>query len=296
VNLGIDIGATFIKFYSSKEKGKVKTPGRKKDLVETVSSIVKAFNPEVLGVAVAGLVTYPEGRVVESPNIQFINGLNLKGELEEITGKPVVVVNDATAAAYGEYVKAGRGEKCFICLTLGTGLGGGAVIDGKPLLGEMGVSMEIGHTTICINGWPCHCGRRGCLEAYASSYGLERHYFMITGKMKSSFQIVKSALEGEREAEEALKKLSFYLGIGVKNLIHTFNPGALVIGGGIASHYPGLIEEVKRVVEKMAFSSSLQKLQIKPAGLGEFSGAVGAFLMAERFLKLNLEGENAKST
>jgi len=281
LNLGIDLGGTFVKFYSPEEKGKVPTPKERDKLIELVAGLVKEFRPERVGIAVAGLTLYPEGKVVESPNLPFLNGLNLREEVKRLTKVEPLVVNDATAAAYGEYeAGAGEGESSFLCLTLGTGLGGGAVIEGKTLLGSRGLAMEAGHLTVCLNGWPCHCGRKGCLEAYASSYGLERHYFLVTGKKRSSFEVVELAKRGQEEAKRAVKQMAFYLSVGITGLAHLFNPEKVVLSGGIVAHYPELLKLVEEGVKERAFKATAEKLKVVGAQLGEYSGAVGAYLLA----------------
>ncbi len=274
--LGIDVGGTFIKLFDGKRREKIRTPQGYTELLESLINIIG--EEERVTVAVAGLVNEKEGIVEESPNLPFLRGKELRRDLERKSGARVRLVNDATAAAYGEFVEgSGRNSELFICLTLGTGLGGGAVINGKPLEGVKGVAMEVGHTTICLNGWPCHCGRRGCLEAYASSYGLERHYFLLTGKQKSSFEIIEEARKGKEGALGALKELSKYLSVGITNLLHTFNPDRLALSGGIVANFPEIVDWCKEEVERRSFKPTLSGFKLVNAELGEFSGAIGAF-------------------
>lgn len=277
--LGIDIGGTFIKVFDGRVKRKIRTPKSHEELIETLANLIG--EERRVAVAVAGLVDREEGTVVESPNLPFLREREIGKELEERVGTGVRLINDATAAAYGEFISgSGRGAELFICITLGTGLGSGAVIGGKPLEGVNGAAMEVGHTTVCINGWPCHCGRRGCLEAYASSYGLERHYFLLTGKERSSFEVIERAKEGEEEALKALRELARYLSVGITNILHTFNPDAVAIAGGIPENFPLLINWCREEVEKRAFKLTTRKLKLVKAELGEFSGAVGAYLFS----------------
>ncbi|MDQ7055101.1 MAG: ROK family protein, partial [Persephonella sp.] len=222
----------------------------------------------------------------QSPNIPFLEGLPLREILKKELNIPIVIENDSSAAAFGEYsYGAGRDSKILVCLTLGTGLGGGLVIDGNLISGVSGSSMEIGHTTINTEGWYCHCGRRGCLEAYVSSYGLERIYFMLTDQKVSSTEIIIFANEGKTEAMKAIDEFSEYLSTGLMNILHTFNPDTVIIGGGITEHYPAVIDlAVSRLKEK-AFPLPFRDCQIKRAELGEFSGAFGAMALAERLYR-----------
>ena len=208
--MGVDIGGTFIKLFDGNKRWKVRTPSSSGAILEVVSDAVK--DAESIGVAVAGLVDASSGVLTDSPNIKALKGINVKEELERRTGRKVFIFNDANAAAYGEFkAGAGRESRVLVCLTIGTGLGGGAVVNGKPLLGVSGCAMEVGHMIVEKGGWLCHCGRRGCLEAYVSSYGLRRFYLMLKGECPPSFEIIERAKVGEREAVESLSKLADYL-------------------------------------------------------------------------------------
>jgi len=282
LKLGVDIGGTFVKFTDGENKWKERTPKTGKNLVSLIASFGKKLNVESIGVAVAGLVNTKQGKVTESPNLKFLNGFPLKKELEEKLNVPVSIFNDATAAAYGEYeMGAGRGSSVFLCLTLGTGLGGGAIIEGAPLFGVLGTAMEVGHITVEVDGWLCHCGRKGCLEAYVSSYGLERFYFMKTGNCVSSFEIIERAKVGEAEALESIDEMTDYLSVGITNLLHIFNPDVVALSGGIPTSYPQLLKVTEKKVKKRAFKQPTSDFLLKLAELGEFSGAFGAFLLSD---------------
>ncbi len=282
MGLGIDIGGTFVKFTDGERRWKERTPGTAWELLSLISSTILKLRPKKAGIAVAGLVNTIEGVVTDSPNLKFLKGVPLKREIEKRTGVEAFMVNDATAAAYGEYrLGVGRGSSPFICLTLGTGLGGGAVVDGKPLLGASGSAMEVGHVVVEKNGWICHCGRRGCLEAYVSSYGLERFYHMETGESVSSFEVIERAKNGEEAAVRALAGMASYLSLGLMNLIHLFNPQIVALSGGIPAHYPEFIEMVEKKTKEISFSQPAKDFSLKRAFLGEFSGAMGAFLLSE---------------
>ncbi|SMO48924.1 glucokinase [Balnearium lithotrophicum] len=280
MRLGVDVGGTFVKFTDGENRWKERTPKTKEDLVSLISSVGKSLNVKSIGVAVAGLVNTKKGTVTESPNLKFLNGFPLKEELEKKLNVQVSIFNDATAAAYGEYkLGVGRGSSVFLCLTLGTGLGGGAVIEGAPLFGVSGTAMEVGHITVEVNGWPCHCGRKGCLEAYVSSYGLERFYFMETGECASSFEVIERAKNRETEALKSIDEMSDYLTVGIASLIHLFNPDVVAISGGIPASYPELLKTTEQKVKKRAFKQPASDFSLKLAELGEFSGAFGALLL-----------------
>jgi glucokinase len=292
VFLGIDIGGTYIK-YASKLNGEIIKDkiyvrdivenGNLEEFINKLKSLIKNYNPDRIGIAVAGLVDKKEGKITNSPNLKFLENLPLKEILENFTKKPVYVENDASLAALGEYrYGAGKGKNIVLCLTLGTGLGGGAVINGQLLTGVSGSAMEVGHTTIVKNGWLCHCGRKGCLEAYVSSYGLERIYFMHTHKFLDSKEIIAEANEGKVEAINSIEEFSKYLSIGLMNLTHLFNPDCIILSGGIPEHYPLITELAISDLKHIVFPLPFRDLEIKKAELGEFSGSYGALELAEK--------------
>jgi glucokinase len=282
LRLGFDIGGTFIKLFDGERVEKVKTPRSVEEIVRIITRKVLEVRADRVGVAVAGLVDIREGVVTESPNLPFLNGTPLKFLLERELHLPVLIVNDATAAAYAEYFRgAGRGSSLLVCLTIGTGLGGGAVLDGELLLGTSGAAMEAGHTVIEKDGWPCRCGRRGCLEAYVSSYGLEKLYLSKSGRKLPSHEVVRRALLEEPEAKQAVEEMVEYLSAGVMNLVHIFNPDAVVLAGGIPSSYPEIVDMTEKLLREKAFPLTLKGLTVKLAELGEFSGAIGAWMLSD---------------
>ncbi|RMD47258.1 MAG: ROK family protein [Aquificota bacterium] len=293
--LGIDIGGTFIKYvFEDKiglktEKIYIKELVEKNDregIIKEIENIVSELSPKGLGIAVAGLIDKKEGIITNSPNIKPFEHFPIKQSLEKRLNIPVLVENDANLAAYGEYLYgAGKNGNILICLTLGTGLGGGAVINGNLLTGVSGSAMEVGHMTIDKNGWICHCGRKGCLEAYVSSYGLERIYFFKTGRYLPSSEIILLANEGKEEAMESLEELSKYLSYGLMNLLHLFNPDKILLAGGIPEHYPLIAELATSDLKKLAFPLPFRDVSIDIASLGEFSGAYGALGYIKKYME-----------
>ncbi|WP_456456782.1 ROK family protein [Thermovibrio sp.] len=273
--LGIDVGGTFVKFYDGKRRWKVRTPNSLKRLIDLIE---KESKGKKVALAIAGLIDQKEKVVSQSPNLPFIEGARFK----ELLGEDVVIVNDATAACYGEYrLGAAKGSSLAVCLTLGTGLGGGAVINGTPLTGALGCAMEVGHITVEPRGWRCHCGRRGCLESYVSSYGLERLYFIEADEYLPSYRIIKLINEKEENALKAFKEFMRYLTIGVVNLVHLFNPDTVVLCGGIAKEIPQISRLLEEKVREEALKLPASCVKVKRGELEEFSGAVGAYLLSE---------------
>lgn len=175
---GVDIGGTFIKVLwedGRKEKVYVKDLSRDRDgFLKTILRVVKDGDPESVGVAVAGFTSL-DGIIYKSPNIPALDGINLR-ELITSEGIKCIVGNDVSFGAFGEWYYEHRQSKSLLFVAIGTGLGAGLVIGGKPYMGACGSALELGHHIIQADGELCSCGRFGCWEAYCSSYGFERIY------------------------------------------------------------------------------------------------------------------------
>lgn len=287
--LGIDIGGTFIKVISKENETVIKDKVRIEETYKTsenfinlIKAVIEKHKPDRVGIAVAGLVD-KSGRITNSPNLRYIENISLKDALQKSFNIPVLIGNDANLAAYGEYIYgAGKDSKILICLTLGTGLGGGAVVEGKILEGVSGCGMEIGHMVVEKDGDICNCGRRGCLEAYVSSYGVERIYRKLTGSQLSSFEIINLAKKEDSYAIKTFDIFVDYLSIGIMNLAHIFNPDKILIAGGVVENYPKLIEDITKKSKQIMFPCPASALNIEMAELGSWSGAYGAVALAEK--------------
>ncbi|MBU4301324.1 MAG: ROK family protein, partial [Actinobacteria bacterium] len=210
----------------------------------------------------------------------------------EVTGLPAFLDNDANGAAAGErFVGAARGVDDFVYLTLGTGVGGGVYVGGKPLRGHRGMGAELGHIVIDPNGPVCGCGHRGCLEVFASGTALGREAAgvvagdtdsvllemaggeagRITGKMVS-----RAAERGDRAALRAYEIWSGYLGMGIVDLIHIFDPELVVLGGGVSESGHLFIDSVRRAVSERGIASLVEGVRIVLSELGNEAGVVGA--------------------
>jgi glucokinase len=206
----------------------------------------------------------------------------------------VYVENDANAAAYGEYVAgAGKGHNSLVCITLGTGVGGGVVIDGKILTGFNFAGAELGHMVIEVDGVQCSCGRKGCFEAYSSATGLIRmtkeamdadkdsamwNLFRERGDDKVSARISYDAMRlGDKSATEVVDKFHKYLATGLTNVINIFQPEVLCIGGGVCNEGDALLNPVKEIIAKEVYTkNSAKNTEIVRATLGNDAGIIGA--------------------
>ena len=220
--------------------------------------------------------------------------------LKEKTGIDFYLDNDANAAAYGELIAgAGKGVNNFVMITLGTGVGGGAIIDGKMLTGSNYAGAELGHTVIDINGQMCSCGRQGCFEAYASATALIRQTKQAMVKYPGSgmWDIVKgnidavnglTAFDAMRKGDEAGKavvdKYVYYLSVGIANMINIFQPEILCIGGGVSKEGDNIIVPLQKIVDGENYARLMEKKAvIKAAELGNDAGIIGAAYLGDLY-------------
>lgn len=241
-----------------------------------------------VGVGAPGVIDISRGVVVKSPNFPDWNNLPLKAELEKALSLPVFIENDANAAALGEQWRgAGKGIGSMILLTLGTGVGGGIILDGNIWHGADGMAGEIGHMTILPEGRLCGCGNTGCLEMYASARGVMQNYCEALAEQErpvsdfiTSQQVYQAAREGNEAAAQAMKDTGRYLGIGIASLINIFNPEMVVLGGGVKDAWDLFIGNTHAEVMKRAFDIPARRARIVPSELGDDAGMVGAAAVA----------------
>ena len=251
-----------------------------------------------VGVGAPGVILVDKGVVVKSPNFPDWNNLPLKAELEKALSLPVFIENDANAAALGEKWRgAGQNIRSMIHLTLGTGVGGGIILDNKIWHGADGMAGEIGHMTLIPDGRQCGCGNTGCLEMYASARGIVQSFREELEKQKlhtaealkevTSEKVYQAAREGDAVARRVMKDMGRMLGIGIASLINIFNPERVVIGGGVKDAWPLFIGATHEEIMKRAFQVPAERTEIVPSSLGDDAGMVGAAAVA-------LEHQNAR--
>jgi glucokinase len=255
------------------------------------SAVRKGFDVAAVGVGAPGVIQADKGVVVKSPNFPDWNNLPLKDQLEKTLNIPVFLENDANAAALGEQWRgAGQGIGSMILLTLGTGVGGGIILDNKIWHGADGMAGEIGHMTLIPDGRPCTCGNTGCLEMYASARGIVQSYREALGKpfapaagqsgQITSEQVYEAAGAGNEIALRVMKDMGRMLGIGIASLINIFNPERIVIGGGVKDAWPLFIDATREEILKRAFEVPAKRTEIVPSKLGDDAGVVGAAAVA----------------
>ncbi len=244
--------------------------------------------PSGFGLALAALVNSKEGRILSSPNLPELNDLKLAETISDRLDLNVLLENDATAAAIGEHwVGSSKGIEDSVCVTLGTGIGGGLILQGKPYRGADGTAGEIGHICVEPEGLVCGCGSRGCVEQYASGTAIARIARELlresgTGsKLSGSTEftardVFKAAVAGDSVAIEAFRVMGRYLGIALAGLVDVLNPEIIVIGGGAVGAWDMFIGHVRAEIDTRAFSHPASRVRLVRTSLGNSAGILGA--------------------
>ena len=290
--LAIDLGGTNTKTGIVSREGEllhtavVPTPagGGRQVLIDHLKSVArqwmltarqKGITPSALGIATAGWVDFYTGRVVyATENLPGWTGTPIAAELEEATGLPVAVENDANALALAErQFGVGRTVRDFVCLTLGTGVGGGCVIGGGLNRGPHFFANALGHITLVPDGHPCTCGKRGCLEAYANASALLR---FAGGRFKDAGEVIAAAQAGNAAASEAIRALAGHLAAGVVSIIQILDPEMIILSGGIVENNPLLLQHFQNGLKSGVPVWKHRRIQVQVSRLGYFSGVLGA--------------------
>lgn len=307
--IGVDIGGTKILAAVVSESGtilsstRVATPRNDPAacadvIVDAISQVREGHDVTAVGVGVAGLVNADRSTVIFAPNLDWVSQ-PLQALIEPRVGLPVVIENDGNAAAWGEFVfGAGREFDDMIMVTVGTGIGGGIVIDGALRRGNLGVAAEIGHMNIIPDGYPCGCGRNGCWEQYASGNALVREARALAVQMRADAALMLSlgdgtpegvqgkhvttaALEGDPVAVETFRRAGTWLGRGIADLCAILDPEAIVIGGGVSEAGDVLLAPARAVLAEKIIGHGYRELpQIRAAMLGNDAGVIGAANLA----------------
>ena len=306
LTIGIDIGGTKVLGGVVDENGKIlatqRVPTPKeggaaltKTIADVANHLLKDHDVVALGVSAAGLISSDRETILATGNISGWNGVNLKEELNKFVDLPIFIENDANSAAWGESrYGAGVGEDHMLILTIGTGVGGGAIIDGKLLRGAHGISAEFGHIRVVPEGQLCSCGARGCLEQYASGNALMRHvreaisaspdaaYNLLargdgTIEGLTGHHITQAAGDGDPIALAGFNTTAQGLGAGIASLSALFDPACVVIGGGVIEAGEILLAPTRAALERLIpFSGRRPIPKVVAATLGNDAGLVGA--------------------
>ena len=264
--------------------------------LERVIAGLAGNGPAALGVGVPSTIDQRTGSAVASVNIPLA-GVDLRERLRRRFGVPVLIENDGNAAAVAEHrLGAGRGVRNVVMLTLGTGVGGGLILDNRLYRGAVGAAGELGHITLDLDGPPCQgtCPGRGHLEAMASGLAADKlarraaaerpegdlGRAAAAGRQVDTRLLVELAAAGPGDARDVLEHVGFHLGIGISDLVNVFNPERVVVGGGFAEAGELLLAPARTVVAERALLPAREVVEIVEAELGPDAGLIGAALVA----------------
>jgi glucokinase len=303
--IGIDIGGTKVLGGVVTGTGEILATARRdtpreggRALTEAIANVAtelaQQYPVDSIGVSAAGFISSDRQTMLATPNISNWNGVNLVAELTEILDKKIVLENDANAAAWGEFkFGAGRGRNDLMMLTLGTGVGGGLILDGAVFRGAFGIGAELGHIRLVPDGHLCGCGIRGCLEQYASGSGLMRHAREAidaspllarnlldrgdgTIEALRGHHITDAARDGDPVAIAAFNTMATYLGAGIASLCAVIDPSCVVLGGGVTDAGELFLGPTRDAALRLIpFSGKHPYPEIVAAELGNHAGLVG---------------------
>ena len=305
--IGLDLGGTNIRAAAITKEGEIlhrvkiatEVPlGRERvitnilNVINTIRQELKTFKLSAIGMGIPGIIFFDKGIVARSPNFPDWIDFNLRERLSKDLDVPFYIDNDANLAAFGEgCIGAGRNYNSFCMLTLGTGVGGGIILNKNIWRGEYGMAGELGHITIYPDGHPCPCGNKGCLEQYASATGIVRMAmegnppsptFTKGGKegIITADMIFQLAKEGDRFALEIFQKMGRILGIGIADLVNILNIELFVLGGGVADSWDYFIDSAIDEIKKRTYRITGERVKVVKAELGDDAGIFGAAYMA----------------
>jgi glucokinase len=310
VYIGIDLGGTAIKAVVTDPEGRVlvrreaATDGHhgRDALITRLAALVDEMRDELrsshlevfaraVGLSVPGVIGQAEGRVEFTVALtEDWNGFLAAAALEGAAGLPTILANDSQAATLGEHVAGGgRGCRDFVCITVGTGIGGGIVLEGHVYTGSRGMSGVFGHMTVVPDGPPCACGNCGCLELFASGTaiakaGLEAGLGDDNAGEVSAERVTELAVGGDDKAREIYRRAGALLGVAVGNLVLTLNPRAIVVGGGVSRAGDLLLDPLRDEIERRTAVLSAERGGVEVIGspLSGWAGAIGSAVWAAK--------------
>ena len=294
--LGIDLGGTKIegiilksdkepieierlRINTEEDKGYNQIINNIKKLVYTLENKVN-YKFKKIGIGTPGTLD-PETQLLKNSNSQNLNNKSIKSDLENLLGKKVNIENDANCFALAE-TKFGAVKdqmphaKIVFGVIIGTGVGGGIIVDNKILYGKQGIGGEWGHTIIKDDGEMCYCGKKGCVESVISGRALQKYYTSLSGE-KLSFKNIYKNIETDLNAKKTLKRMITYFGKGLSNVVNIIDPDIIVLGGGL-SNTNELYDQGYQELKKYVFNPTFKTKIIKPK-LGDSAGVYGAALL-----------------
>ena len=307
--IGIDLGGTTAKIGILNQQGEIEKKWELPtdiseegslivpNIIQSIQEVLSADNLSAtdflgIGMGTPGTVNRADGTVIGAYNLNWKTEQKIREQVESSTGISFFLDNDANVAALGEqWMGAGNNEQNVSFITLGTGVGGGLVSDGSLIHGAVDAAGEVGHITVEPGGYLCTCGKKGCLEQYASATGIVRLANDLVGEYPDkselkaildknetidSKRIFDLAKTGDGYANYVVDRFAYYLGLALGNIANILNPSTIVLGGGVSKAGDFLVEKVSKVVEEFTFPTIRPITKIKIAELGNDAGMIGA--------------------
>jgi glucokinase len=291
-SIGLDLGGTNLRAAAIDRGGKLLrlvtghtqySEGREaimSDMVDAIASLRDQQGAEGIagiGVVVPGFISLEEGVVRNCNNIPSLENFPIREELSRRLNAKVILENDANAAALGEHwMGAGRGVNDLVLMTLGTGIGGGIICDGKMVRGFMGMGGELGHMTVIPNGNPCGCGNRGCLEKHASATAVSAMGKLLGYGDVTAKQVYDRAVAGDERAREIFVCMGEALGIALATLVNAFNAPLYLLSGGVIGAWDFFAPAMLAEARWRSFSFRTTNTRVEKAQLGGEAGLFGA--------------------
>ncbi|MGC2662427.1 MAG: ROK family protein [Bryobacteraceae bacterium] len=293
-SIGVDLGGTNLRAAAIDHEGHlleriavpVENQGGREIIINNIAAAVHGVRERVgagglrgVGIGVPGFIDIETGIVLKASNFRDLDGFPVRDAIQQILGTPVILENDANAAALGEHwIGAGKDVKNLVLITLGTGIGGGVIIDGKILHGFVGMAGELGHMTVIPDGNPCGCGNYGCLEKHASATAIAAmgRLLHLGDNNLTSAHVYEMAVAGDSRAISVFQSVGRALGIGIANLVNIFNFPLYLLSGGPTPAWdlfaPTMIAEIR----KRSFIFGPTNTRVERGTLGADAGLFGA--------------------
>lgn len=250
------------------------------DAIQTVR--VKYPAVSAVGIGFPGFIDSRTQRISQSPNLPGLSDVDLSADLSALIALPVITENDARVAAYGEFIMAARQIKNLVYLGLGTGVGGGLILNGKPVQGQHGVAMEVGHIIIAPNGRLCGCGNHGCMEQYASASGVAISYLEATGQHHSAAEVALRAKTGDKNAVAAYELAGSALAQALAHIQKVIDVTDVVIGGGMSAGWALMEQAFQQQLDRDLIPALRGKVNVHISNMGDQAGIIGAAILAQQ--------------
>lgn len=235
-----------------------------------------------VGIGFPGFIDPYTQKISQSPNLPGLSNVDLSADLGALIALPVITENDALAAAFGEFMVAAQPVDNLIYLGLGTGVGGGLILNRRPFQGQHGVAMEVGHIITTPNGRLCGCGNHGCMEQYASASGVSISYQLATGEHCSAAEIAMRANAGDTHAVAAYALAATSLAQALAHILKVIDVTEIVLGGGMAAAWPLMQHTFQQQLDKDLIPVQRGKVNVHLSTMGDQAGIVGAAMLAQQ--------------